>query len=544
MTDNADAIQKIATRARELFTLPSVAVRVIELTENPKVDVRALKECIENDPALTAKILRVVNSSLFGLSREVSDLNQALALLGTKPLKLLVLGFSLPDALFRGVGATFLAEYWRRTLTRAVVARELAEQYWRVPGDDAFIAALLEDIGLLVLAQELGETWITFYDRVRREHAHLTTMETKALGFNHTELTVRLVEHWKLPASLSSAIAAASAPDRMFALHGSTLELAQVMRLSNLVAEILADGHSESLHDLHHCGLEYRGLTERDFDELLRDLEAKVAQLAAALSLELPTGFPYEKLWKKAHERLLVASAEVAEDIVRMRVGANDEEMKLLAECKSLSAAVDRLSAAPTRRVDRAIPVSVTATATEVPRAPSTPAPSLRTFHERTGVDSNDPGVLGRLTAAIAAARQVRCAVSVLCVEVDRQDELLLHLGPSGMRQWVDRVFRACDAIDHDPPAQCIDLADGRWMLLLIDCDRRQAVDYGQQLLRAIRLSTQPKTDARLSISVGAASVAMPSANFPPKDLLTAAERCLQAALTSGGDVLKSIEIY
>jgi GGDEF domain-containing protein len=112
------------------------------------------------------------------------------------------------------------------------------------------------------------------------------------------------------------------------------------------------------------------------------------------------------------------------------------------------------------------------------------------------------------------------------------------------MRQWVDRVFRACDGIDHDPPAQCIDLADGRWMLLLIDCDRRQAVDYGQQLLRAIRLSTQPKTDARLSISVGAASVAMPSANFPPKDLLTAAERCLQAALTSGGDVLKSIEIY
>ena len=70
-------------------------MKVLELTDDPRLDTRTLKECIENDPALTGKLLRVVNSSLFGLSREVSDLNQALALLGTKPLKLLVLGFSL-----------------------------------------------------------------------------------------------------------------------------------------------------------------------------------------------------------------------------------------------------------------------------------------------------------------------------------------------------------------------------------------------------------------------------------------------------------------
>ncbi len=545
MSDATDAMNKIVTRARELFTLPSVAVRVLELTENPKVDVRALKECIENDPALTAKILRVVNSSLFGLSREVSDLNQALALLGTKPLKLLVLGFSLPDALFRGVGAPFLAEYWRRTLTRAVVARDLAEQYWRVPGDDAFIAALLEDIGLLVLAQELGESWIAFYQRVRHEQADLPTMEVKALGFNHASLTVRLLDHWKLPASLSAAIAAANVPERMYGLQGSTLELAQVVRLSNCVAEVLADGQGEALAELHRCGLEYRGLTERDFDELLRDLETRVGQLAAALSLEMTAGFPYEQLWRTAHERLIVTSAEVAGDIVRQRAGgARDEEQTLLEECNTLASAVQRLTSAPPRRVERPAPVVAAVSVYESLKNQPAPVPIPRFAPERSLSEANDPGVLGRLTAAVATARQLRCAVSVLCVEVDRQDELLLHLGPSGARQWVDRVFRACDAIDHDPPAQCADLDEGRWMLLLIDCDRRQAVDYGQQLLRAIRLSTQPKTDARLSISVGAASVALPSANFPPKDLLTAAERCLQAALASGGDVLKSIEIY
>src|SRR5690606_5979183 len=122
-------------------------------------DADRLKQTIEHDPALAGKILRVVNSSLFGLSQQVSDLNQALALLGTKPLKLLVLGFSLPERLQCDVAGDVLTWYWKRTLTRAVAARELAEQA-KIPGDEAFIAGLLEDLGLLVLVQELGQPYV------------------------------------------------------------------------------------------------------------------------------------------------------------------------------------------------------------------------------------------------------------------------------------------------------------------------------------------------------------------------------------------------
>src|SRR5207244_3579816 len=83
-------------------------------------------ECLETDPALAARILRVVNSSLFGPSRHVTDLNQALTLLGIRPLKMLVLGFSLPKELFSGLQAQVLANYWRQTLVKAVAARELS----------------------------------------------------------------------------------------------------------------------------------------------------------------------------------------------------------------------------------------------------------------------------------------------------------------------------------------------------------------------------------------------------------------------------------
>ena len=107
VVDHGVNLDEIVRRARGLYSLPAVAMEVLQLTSTETVDTRALKQCVENDPALTARLLRVVNSSLFGLSSQVSDLNQALALLGIKPLKLLVLGFSLPDRLLsRGLPAT------------------------------------------------------------------------------------------------------------------------------------------------------------------------------------------------------------------------------------------------------------------------------------------------------------------------------------------------------------------------------------------------------------------------------------------------------
>ncbi|MCA9261018.1 MAG: HDOD domain-containing protein, partial [Planctomycetales bacterium] len=199
-------IDQIVGRAGSLYTLPAVAVEVLDLTNNPEVDLAALKTCIERDPALVVKLLRVVNSSLFGLSREVSDLNQALAMLGVKPLKLLVLGFSLPENLFAEVASEQLAWYWNTTLARAVAARELSEQLLGQSGDDAFLAGLLQDIGALVLLGELKEPYARFLAEVTANSADLHRLEVASLGFDHTELSAALLERWNMPTTLVAAI--------------------------------------------------------------------------------------------------------------------------------------------------------------------------------------------------------------------------------------------------------------------------------------------------------------------------------------------------
>src|SRR5436190_7465850 len=154
-TETVGLVQQFVERTGQLYSLPAVAAEVLRLTGEPQIDPRQLRQCIESDPALAARLLRVVNSSLFGPTRPVTDLPQALTLLGIRPLKMLVLGFSLPKELFAGLEAQVLGRYWRRSLTKAVAARELAEGCWHVPGDEPFIAGLVQDIGLLALLQQL-----------------------------------------------------------------------------------------------------------------------------------------------------------------------------------------------------------------------------------------------------------------------------------------------------------------------------------------------------------------------------------------------------
>src|SRR5436190_12734509 len=146
MAENNPALERFVDQAGSLYSLPVVAMEILRLTGQPKVDLAALKACLLRDPALVGKILRVVNSSMFGLSRGVSDLNQALALLGTKSVRLLVLGFSLPDELFAGLAGETLRRYWHHTPLTATAAREISETLYRLSGEEAFIAALLQDL--------------------------------------------------------------------------------------------------------------------------------------------------------------------------------------------------------------------------------------------------------------------------------------------------------------------------------------------------------------------------------------------------------------
>jgi len=547
MSDAATTLDRLAARAGQLYSLPAVAMKVLELTNNPEVDTRALKECIENDPALTGKILRVVNSSLFGLSRQVSDLNQALALLGTKPLKLLVLGFSLPGGLFSGVTGEVLGRYWRHTLTKAVAGREISETLWQTPGDDAFIAGLLQDLGMLLLIQELGEPYVKFLDKVWAGRRELAALEAELLGFDHTALSARLLVQWGLPQGLVDAVAWKS-NGRWSDARRSEQVLPQVLHLAELLTRLLADQQQAVLGELLEVGREYRQLSDAQLESLVGNLGEKVSQLADVLNLQLPAGVDYRDVLVQAHAQLAVVANEAAADLLRGGESgpASPDEDSLWLGMHDLAEVVAKVSR------PRPEPCGAVAAAPPEPAAVATVPvpPSARHAQPTRGRTSEtaaaDPELLGRLAVAAAACRQSRCPLSLLLVELDRVEELAATRSEKDFAALRRFLETTCRNLDH-PFKICVPHGTSGFALILPNCERRLAVESANQLVNLFRrLMPQQAGKQRegVSLSVGAATVALPPRNFPPEDLFSGAGRCLYASHASGGGVVKSIEIY
>jgi diguanylate cyclase (GGDEF)-like protein len=157
-----------------------------------------------------------------------------------------------------------------------------------------------------------------------------------------------------------------------------------------------------------------------------------------------------------------------------------------------------------------------------------------------------DPGFVGRVAAAVATCRQARRSLSLLVVEIDQYDDLLLTQGPTDAERLVEALGTECRSLDH-PGAAVVQSREVQFAVILPACDRRQAVDVSNELVARVRRlsAAAPGADAAVvTISIGVASVALPPKNFPAAELIHAAERCLNGAKLSGGNAVKSIEIY
>jgi HD-like signal output (HDOD) protein len=546
MDEAETTLDRLAAKVSHLYSLPAVAVQVLELTGDPGVDTHALKACIENDPALTTKVLRVVNSSLFGLSRHVSDLNQALALLGIKPLKLLVLGFSLPSRLFQGIAGEVLSQYWRHALTKAVAAREIAEKLWHLPGDEAFVAGLLQDLGVLVLIQELGDPYVEFLRRVQGRGGDLLDWESRLLGFDHTTLSACVLRRWRLPDALADAV---QTGNRLGAGRFDT-GLGQVLQLAEMLARLLADGQADALGELLAAGKRDGSLTPGRVEDLVGGLEEKVRQLADIFSLQLPAGQDYVDVLTRAHQRLAEVASEAAAEMLsqqphRHAAAATDDEALLeqLASLRAVVAAFTRGATEPTEPGGSGRTAHVPAASSA---AGERSAPSAKDAVRRAnGPEVADPGLMGRLAAAAAACRQLRCALSLLLVDPIDAGELARCFGVEGYDGSRRFLEAACRLLGNGA-AICLAHGEAGFAVVLPNCERQAAVRLGNELIDKVkRLPLRQAVGTRRSVglAVGAATVNLPPKNFLPEDLFTAAARCLYGSRLSGGGVVKSIEI-
>ncbi|MBA2133743.1 HDOD domain-containing protein [Capillibacterium thermochitinicola] len=198
----------VERRMRELPTLPLVAQRVVGLLDNPSSSAADLEQVIKHDQALTARVLKLVNSAYYGYPRHITTVGQAIVILGYKTLKELVLSISIADLFrMRGEAKVFnRAALWQHAVVTAIGARILARRAGLPFEEDVFIAGLLHDIGVLFLDLCLNAEFDEIVALTTTAGVPLVRAEEKVLGFNHTQVGKMVAEKWNFPPFLVEVI--------------------------------------------------------------------------------------------------------------------------------------------------------------------------------------------------------------------------------------------------------------------------------------------------------------------------------------------------
>jgi len=191
----------IVTSVRSIFSLPDVVIRVNELIDSGDATNIELERVILNDPALTAKLLKFANSSYFGLSGKVESVSRAIAIIGHKELRNLVIA-SAVTATFKDIPANLvnMDVFWYHSVTSGVTARLLASSV--DSRERFFIAGLLHAVGRLILFSQFPQESAKILTVMSQGENTAIEAERKIFGFTHAQLGAELLRQWRLPQNI------------------------------------------------------------------------------------------------------------------------------------------------------------------------------------------------------------------------------------------------------------------------------------------------------------------------------------------------------
>lgn len=265
-----------------IATLPEITLKIIELVEDPTSTAQDLHKIISNDQALCSRILKVVNSAFYGLPRQIGSINRAIVLLGLNAVKNIAIAASLTK-LFRGgeMCPQFSArDLWTHSIAVAACSKLICDELKMGFADEAFLAGLMHDIGIMVELQALKHELVTVFEEMTFDDDNVPTcdmreVETRILGADHQAFGSGLCESWKFPQSFTNVTGH----------HHNPLELPEPNRTLTSIIYI-----SDRLAAL--AGFGFRGdLQSLDIDPNTLDEVQLGAEKLAIIKTKLPEAF-------------------------------------------------------------------------------------------------------------------------------------------------------------------------------------------------------------------------------------------------------------
>jgi putative nucleotidyltransferase with HDIG domain len=202
-------VEQIVARMGDLPMIPAIALKALEMSEDPQVSIHELQATLTQDQALTAQILRMANSSIYGLRREIATVSHAVAILGLDTTR-----FILSAACVQQVFRTGRSQPWafgNRLLAdhswgAALCSREIARKVSYAVEEEAFLAGLMHDIGKAVLLKNAGDRYRLIANDVYHGEITFHEAELVVFGFSHAQAGSVLAARWNFPQQLAEAI--------------------------------------------------------------------------------------------------------------------------------------------------------------------------------------------------------------------------------------------------------------------------------------------------------------------------------------------------
>jgi putative nucleotidyltransferase with HDIG domain len=239
-----DVLQRMVSAIGELPASPAIITAVMSMTANLDSNVTEVSRLLATDSTLTAKVLKLANSSYYGRPKAVSSVREAILILGFYAVRTLVIASSA-RSLFSGDEPDGPVEkLWRHSLATAVAARQIAGHLRHPQRDEVFIAGLLHDIGKLVMLESLGFRYRDMILQVEHVQGSFIEEERKYLGFTHVDVARLLTARWGLPRVFVTAVA--EHHDLRGYRPDSPMPMSYIVHLANHLSKQLRVGFNDA----------------------------------------------------------------------------------------------------------------------------------------------------------------------------------------------------------------------------------------------------------------------------------------------------------
>jgi putative nucleotidyltransferase with HDIG domain len=209
--DEQQILRKL-DRIEEIPTLPTIVFELNKYLKDPDTSLKTVCETIEKDQAVALKILKLVNSAFYGFKTKISDLRNAIVLLGYNAVRNAIVSLSIINSFSKRVALVDfdISQFWKHSLAVAVTSKNIAQLSKKESPDNCFVGGLLHDIGKVILAQYFPDlfekVWTTLQGTLQNENLSFYEAEQKKLSIDHTKIGAHLASKCQLPEGLLEAI--------------------------------------------------------------------------------------------------------------------------------------------------------------------------------------------------------------------------------------------------------------------------------------------------------------------------------------------------